>query len=61
MGPTAITPSTEHERDLHRRWPGHQKREIEEVRNIDVAPTILKLLGVQSSDKIQGMVIPVLH
>jgi hypothetical protein len=41
--------------------PDIKKREIEEVRNIDVAPTILKLLGVQGSDKTQGVVIPVLH
>jgi predicted AlkP superfamily pyrophosphatase or phosphodiesterase len=41
--------------------PDIKKREIEEVRNIDIAPTILELLGVQGSDKIQGVAIPVLH
>ena len=41
--------------------PDIKKGEIERVRNIDVAPTILKLLGVQGSDKIQGVAIPLSH
>jgi hypothetical protein len=34
--------------------PDVKKREIEEVRNIDVAPIILELLGVQGSDMRTG-------
>jgi predicted AlkP superfamily pyrophosphatase or phosphodiesterase len=41
--------------------PDIKKGEIARVRNIDVAPTILKLLGVQGSDKIQGVAIPILR
>jgi arylsulfatase A-like enzyme len=41
--------------------PDIKKREIEEVLNIDIVPTILELLGVQGSDKIQGAAIPLLH
>ncbi|MGH8471680.1 MAG: alkaline phosphatase family protein, partial [Gammaproteobacteria bacterium] len=41
--------------------PDINKREIDRVRNIDIAPTILKLLSVQGSDKIGGEPIPMLH
>jgi len=34
---------------------------IEGARNIDIAPTVLKLLGVPGSDTIEGKPLPVLH
>ncbi|MGH8480249.1 MAG: alkaline phosphatase family protein [Gammaproteobacteria bacterium] len=34
---------------------------IERARNIDVAPTVLKLLGVDGSEKIEGKALPVLR
>ena len=34
---------------------------IERVRNIDIAPTVLKLLGVRGSDTIEGKPLPVLR
>lgn len=34
---------------------------IEWARNIDVAPTILKLVGVSRSDKIEGKPLPVVR
>ncbi|MGH8570250.1 MAG: hypothetical protein ACREXU_20150, partial [Gammaproteobacteria bacterium] len=35
--------------------------EIDRARNIDVAPTVLKLLGVDGSEKIEGKALPVLR
>ena len=34
---------------------------IKRARNIDIAPTVLKLLGVPGSDTIEGKPLPVLH
>ncbi|MGH8653758.1 MAG: hypothetical protein ACREYE_17020 [Gammaproteobacteria bacterium] len=41
--------------------PGIRMGTIERARNIDVAPTVLKLFGVPGSDKIEGEPLPVLH
>ncbi len=35
--------------------------QIEGARNIDIAPTVLKLLGVRGSDTIEGKPLPVLR
>lgn len=34
---------------------------IEQARNIDIAPTVLKLLGVRGSDTIEGKPLPVVR
>jgi len=41
--------------------PDIRRGEIERVRNVDIAPTILKLLGVQGAPTIEGEPIPVLR
>jgi hypothetical protein len=40
--------------------PDIRHRELEKVRNIDVAPTILDLLGVQPAATVEGKVLPII-
>ena len=53
--------SGEQEHDLYRLRSGYSVGKIEGARNIDIAPTVLKLLGEPGADTIECKPLPVLH